>query len=325
MSATLERCALLAQSLDLAPVTPDTFMGKRRGFPLSLRCIDPEGNPLLLFQIRHPLVGDARTGATVAYEGAVGGLIADKRVEVEVEDRVAWLTLVEGASHLEDHSVGPILDSVLGSFEKAGFAAKPDLCHYCGRERVDQLIFQDGKVAQICPACLQERSATAAQQAVDATAGVAPMVFLGPFAAGVGAIGWTLVWLGYDKLFEFFHTNTLTVPRLLAAIATLIIGAIVGGPIGLVFKLISRKGQRLSTAMAIVFSVAGVVLGEWLYVACLTYQETHSFSPSLALRLLPRFWAANDVFALVLRLMAAGTGVGIAVSLARPPKPKTML
>src|SRR6266581_6478171 len=163
--------ARFAQDLGLRPDRDGLVIGKIRGFPIGLKWIDPDVSGLLLLQIRHPLRAGAAELSGIQYSVEIGRLIAEKKLDISVEDRIAWLTFVEGGQHLADGTLLPLLDDVLGAFEKAGLAADSHLCHYCRRNPVQAVTSYEGKVAQICDACLHERLDAPANRSVDATAG----------------------------------------------------------------------------------------------------------------------------------------------------------
>ncbi len=325
MNGVVDESNNLTKALGLRPDKDGLFFGRVRGFPVGLKCIDPAGSGLLLFQIRHPLPADAPELATIQYSANIERLIAGKKLEISIEDRIAWLTFVEGGQHLADGSLIPLLNDVLSAFETAGLASNSHLCHYCRRNPVETVTCHDGKVAQICDACLRERLEAPANRSVDATAGAGPILILGPAAAVIGAVCWTLVWIGYDLLFEMLNTDVLHVPRLIEIIALLCVGAIVGGPVGLVIRRVPRRARNLSVIIAAICSVAAVLFGEVMYVAWLIYREFKIISVSGAWQVLPRLELETGGFHLAIKLLAAGVSTAIAVALAKPPKPRLNL
>jgi len=218
-----------------------------------------------------------------------------------------------------------LLNDVLGAFEKAGLNADTNLCHYCRRNPVEAVICYEGKVAQICDTCLRERMAASANRHVDATAGGGPILILSPVAALIGGVCWALVWIGYDLLFDLLKTDVLHVPRLAEIAALLCVGAMVGGPVGLVIKRVPRRARNLSVTIATICSIAAVAFGEVIYVAWLIYREFKIISISGAWQVLPRLEWEMGGFHMAIKLLAACVSVAIAVVLAKPPKPKLNL
>src|SRR5689334_19308776 len=98
----------------------DVFFGRRRGFAVGLKVIKPFENPLLLFQVRYPLKADSAEVLAIRYDHSVEELRRDKKLEIEFDDRLAWLTFVEGARYLVEGDIGGPLDSILDSFNAAG-------------------------------------------------------------------------------------------------------------------------------------------------------------------------------------------------------------
>ena len=125
MTAAANNFARLADDLGLVAEKTGLFIGKIRGLPVGVKCIDPDGSGLLLFQIRHPLPAGAKELSSIQNTSEIERLVAEKKIEISLEDKVAWLTFVEGAKFLADGSVLPLLNDVFGAFEKAGLAANP--------------------------------------------------------------------------------------------------------------------------------------------------------------------------------------------------------
>ena len=148
------------------------------------------------------------------------------------------------------------------------------------------------------------------------------MLLLGPLAALVGAMAWALVWIGYDKVFELLKTNVLHVPRIVVLLVMTGIGALIGGPVGLVLKHIPRRGRGLSMMVAAGCAVGGVLLGELLYATWLVYRITNVLDLSMGAQVLPTLWRETGALQALAKLMAGGAGVWVAIAMARPPKPK---
>jgi len=325
MSDALARYAEVVQELDLQPGDRETFIGRRRGFPVALKLIASASSALLLCQVRHPLLAEAPQCAAVRYPDELASLLADRAIEVSIEDRIAWISFIDAEKELMEGSVLQRFDAILEAFAKAGLGTSPDLCHYCTREKVEHLTFHDGRVAQICPACLQSRSDGATSGPVNATAGSSSMLLLCPLAALVGAVGWMLAWAGFDRLFDFFGTNTLHIPHLLLGAGMLIVGGLVGGPVGWVLRSIHRKGERLSKISAVTFSITGVLAGEVFYFVWLTYRELGVVSADIVRQVMAEVYTQTDPFQFMLKLMTAGAAVATAVLIGRKPQPKRTL
>lgn len=314
-----------AASLGLTQQEGEVFFGQRRGYAIGFKVINPLENPLLLFQVRHPLKADATEVQTLKYSADVESLKEAKEVEIELDDRLAWITFVHGGEHLLDGSLPKLLDSILDSFTAAGFSLNASLCHYCQREAVKDPSCFDGKVALICPACLSERLNAPENLPADASEGALPIGALAPLAATVGAVGWAGFWFGFVLLFEFLSADKIYVPYIVEVGALVCVGFLTGGPVGFVIKRVQRRGRHLSMAFSAVCSFAAVVIGEVAFIAWLVYREFKVFSPSLAWKILPDVELASGGFHLAVRILAAVLAVGIAVGMAKPDKPKLKL
>ncbi len=314
-----------ATSLGLTQVEGDVFYGKRGGFTVGFKVINPLENPLLLFQVRYPLMADSSEVNSIRYEPSVEELRNEKKLEVEFDDRLAWVTFVDGAKHLLEDSVGKLLDSILNSFTTAGLGRNGSLCHYCQREQVQEPSCIDGKVALICPACLSERVNAPENRPAEAVEGALPIGLLAPLAAAVGVAGWAGFWIVLQLILESFSSDKIYVPRIVEVGILVAVGFLTGGPVGFVIKRVQRRGRHLSLAFSAVCSIAAVIIGEVVFVAWLIYREYKVFSPSAAWELLPDVEMAFGAFHLLVRLLAACVAVGVAVTMAKPSKPNLKL
>ena len=317
--------ATLVHELTLSPAQGDLFVGKLRGFPVGLKFVESADSVLLLFQIRHPLLVNAKETASIQFGEEIIRLMEQKQIEIEFEDKLIWLTFVNGRDFLENGMAKELLDQVLSALEKAGLAAQPDICHYCGRNRVDSLTCSEGKVAQICPVCLEERLRSPANRPADTTASAAPILILGSLAAIIGTVCWALVWIGYDLLFEVLKADVIFVPRIVELVVLVCVAAAVGGPVGYMIRRVPGRGKKLATMAAFVCTIAAIVIGETLYVSWLIHREFKVFSFSAAWNILPRLELETGGFHLIIKAIAAIVSVVLAAEIAKPPREKLNL
>jgi len=314
-----------AAALGLNQRSGETVFGRCFGFPTGLKVIDPLGAPLLLFHVRYPAVRDTSELTKINYEPEVTDLISAKKLEIDLEERLGWVSFSDGARHLVEGSIIPLLKSVLKSLQSAGLLQNPKLCHYCERQEVESVSCIDDKVAQICSTCLEERRNSHTNRPAEATEGAVPIVTLGIPATLVGSLGWALFWIGYFLVFEWLNTDKIMVPRIVEVFALACVGCLTGGPIGYVIRRVQRRGQALSVVFSSVCSITAVLIGEVVVIGWMIYREFHVISPGAALKILPQVELDFGVFHLLIKLLAAVLAVVVAVQIAKPPKPKLNL
>jgi len=325
LQTTTNNYSSFAQALDLQPGTDGLFVGKLRGFPVGLKFIDPPGGLLLLFQIRHWLQADAPQLKSVVYDSEITGMLADKKLEIEFDERIAWLTFAVQEDQLESSEVLRVLNSVLKSLETSQFIGDPDLCHYCQKQRVDTISSAEGKVAQICPACLDERLTKRQKEAASPARDAVPIFLMSPGAAIVGALLWAAFWIGHTILFEHLNSDRIIVPRIVMVGIMVVVGFLVGGPVGWIIRQNRRRGKAASASAAILFGSLAVVAGEICYVAWLVYHEFGLFSLSAALQIMPKFYVENDPLFLAEKALTGFVCVAVAYAIAKPTEPKLKL
>jgi len=325
LQTTTNNYSSFAQALDLQPGADGLFIGKLGGFPVGLKFIDPPGGLLLLFQIRHWLKADAPQLKSVVYDSDITGMLADKKLEIEFDERIAWLTLAVQDDQLESTEVLRALNSVLKSFETAHLIGDPDLCHYCQKQRVDTLSSAEGKVAQICPACLDERLNKRDKEAVSTGRDAVPIFLMSPGAAIVGALLWAVFWIGHTVLFEHLNSDRIFIPRIVVISIMAVVGFFVGGPVGWIIKQNRRRGKAASASAAILFASLAVVAGEICYLAWFIYHEFGFFSLSAAVHVMPTFYGENDPMFLAEKALTGFVCVAVAYAIAKPTEPKLKL
>src|SRR3954467_2976754 len=131
MESTINKCIRFADDLGLRPGPDGLFIGRVQGFPVSLKFIDPDDTALLLFGIRHWSPVDSPQVKSINYDDETTGLIAERKIDIEFEDRRAWLTINEGAESIANGQAAHVLNSILRSFKHASLIGDPDVCHYC--------------------------------------------------------------------------------------------------------------------------------------------------------------------------------------------------
>ena len=325
MQSAATQPADMVAHLGLKPDDGDLFVGKRVGFPIGLKFIGTTDSLLLLFQVRLVSAPEENDLNRIRYSPEVSKLIDEKKLEIDFDNRIVWLSFPNAAELIASNEIPRLLDSVLASFSSAGLLRKPDLCHYCQREKVQFPSSIDGKVVQICGSCFRERTADQEQDRASATAGALPIALLTPASAAVGALGWALFWTGYDLLFDLLNTQVIIIPRILEFVALICVAAATGGPVGFVIKRIRRRGRNLSATFAVLWTLLAAAAGEVFYVAWAVFREVKVFSLSASLEILPRLELELGGFHLAIRIVALACAVAIAVELAKPPKPKLIV
>src|ERR1043166_8821779 len=93
----------IASTLRLTQRDGDLFFDRSGGFPVGCKIIDALAAPLLLFQVRHPFAADAPEVKAVKFDAEISQLETGKQLEVEYENKVAWLTFPNGGELLANN------------------------------------------------------------------------------------------------------------------------------------------------------------------------------------------------------------------------------
>ena len=311
-----------SSALGLKPGSDELFVGRIRGFPVGLKFVESYRGVLLLVQVRHWLPGAAPQLEAISYDDEITTLLAERKIEIDFDDGIAWVTFAEMGNYVEADVVARLLDSILQSFGKAGLIGDAELCHYCRKEKSPDLSIADGKVAQVCPSCLDERLRKTARATPAPGAEVVPIFLMTPFAALAGALLWAGCWMIYNFVLD---GGTVSIPSIAIVIICFVMGMIPGAPIGWIIRLNRRRGKTASATAAILFGTLAVVAGEILYLAWLIWKWYGVFSLSVAARILPDYYGGSTGFFLVMRFMAALTCVVTAYEMAKTKKTEAKL
>jgi hypothetical protein len=304
----------IAKSWGMTDRDGELFYGRVKGFPVGFQVIDPQTLPLLLFQVRHPLAADAAELKAIRYGNEVMRMMADKKVEIEFDRQIAWITFVDAFDLLQRGEVKRVLDDILNSFSAAGLAKSPELCHYCQKERVDELSCRDGKVLQICPRCLEERTAPEKPaQTSSSNIEVMPVVALGALTALVGAGGWCICW----GVYEIFTGDSNVIFLKVEALVAVGAGAVAGCPSGLLIRKMRKTGSPLYLVLAGICGLTAAIVGEAFFVAWLIYREYHVISLVDAFKALPNVEMAMDRFRVVTKVLAVFIALAFSIGLAK--------
>jgi hypothetical protein len=320
-----DNCLEFATALGLAPDADGLFIGKVGGFPVGLKFIDPAGSCLFLFQIRHWLTQDAPQLKALAYNVRISQLLADKTIEIEFDDRLAWLTILNVDRCLTDGPMSEILESVLNTFRTAGLIGDPQLCHYCQKENVSSLSTSEGKVAQICSLCLSERQKKKERETAAPAGDAVPIFLMSPFASLAGALLWAGCWFYYGRFIESFHSDTVVMPYYLIGLIVIFIAGVVGAPVGWIIRQNRRRGNVSAASAAILFGSLAVICGELIHLAWLIWKWHGVFSISVAAQVLPDYYRGNDGFFLGMKFIAALFSVLLAYEMSKPKQAKLKL
>ena len=303
----------LIQQLELTPVDDGWLAGRVKEFPLAIKIMISGESTVLLAQIRLSKKIEDSFSPDLSGDSKLAQLLAVKAADLSFDSTIAWLTISNPPPDLAE--VRQILDELLDALARRGLSGT-QTCYYCGVNQTQDLKFYDGKVVQICDACLTQRLRKIPKSSV---VDLVPLAIISLLAGLAGALAWALIWVGWDQLFIVMKTESIRMPRLALALLALCIAGMTGGPAGWLIKRVPSKTAITAGAAAIFAGILALLLGELLYATVLIYKQFSVIAPTVALRLLPRLWAEGLPF---FKILAAGAALVTAFSIARPGKPK---
>ncbi len=319
----VERFATLAGKLGLTRRDQHTFYGIYRDYPVAVSMFGEGETRGLLFQFRHTQEqASLPKDDGYEWERDLEELVTSGRAAVSVEDRIAWLTLYDMQSVGQQVGVVPLLDGYLDSLSSAGITGAGKLCHYCLTNTVDSPTFDEGRVGLICRACLLDRTATRAGELEGSAAGLSASVLLAGVGAAVGGVLWAGAWIAHDWIIEVVSRgkDVIGVPTTVEIVWLVVVGVLVGGPVGYVIGRVPGHGVRWAGSVGIVGGIAAVGIGEVLFSTWLIYRVRGEASVKAGLEVLPMYWRAAPVIYLIVKSCAALLSIYFAYRLARPKR-----
>lgn len=287
-----------AEQLGLDSRDGDAVYGWFRGFPMAVTALGESGEHGLLIQIRHHL-----SGASLPPEDAyqwdekLRVLIQDDQIKIDVEDKIAWLSIYAPPERLANVSLFALVDSVVAGLVSAGIESLGKTCHYCGKGTVQRLTYENGRVGQMCDTCLDDRRGVQHSEKQASAAGVAGCLVAGVAAGLVGAAIWAGCWIAHFVIVDALsgEGEGISVPYVVLILEVLVIGGLTGGATGFAISRIPRRGFETAALIGLACGVAGVAFGEFLFGAWIV----RSFNPAIILEVIVVMWTADLVEAVL--------------------------
>lgn len=303
------------ERVELRPADERTFFGRYRGYPMALTLVGDADTPNLLVQLRHLLDKDQLPDEqTIHYADALSALLKNRQAKIELDERIAWVSLYDAVNLEDARTVLDLLDSAVDGLERAGVTSTGNVCHYCERNEVAEVTYADGRVAQICHMCRSDR-ATAQEEATRATVlGASSTILTGGIACLLGAVLWAAGWSVYNALVAWLagDNNEVVIPDIVAFAIAAAIGALCGAPIGFLIGKIPRRGEQVGISVAALSAIIAVLVGELLCVVIIVYRLADVLSLSAAWHLLGDYWSGLQVMDILDRVLGLAAAIFVA-------------
>ena len=312
----------LLGDLALAPGKDNTAYGRRAGFPLGLKVVDPDGKGTVLFHARFPKSAKAFDRAQLAFDHTLHRLMQEKLAEVKVDSDIAFLSLRKAADRIEKREAVTAVDEFIAGLQRAGMNSGDD-CHYCGSSQEVQTVFNGDRVGQICNACAAQQAAALMEERRFDAASVPKLLATALLVMPLLAAAWAAMWIGIDVLFTS-QGGSMTLPLKIAGLVVCGLGLVAALP-ALLFRRVKNRGNIGAGLFGGACALLAAALGELVVSTFQVSQMVGQFSPVAGILYgLPMLLGGNGTF-LLLRGIAFASFVGFAFAFTKPPKPKLNL
>ena len=298
----------------------DAYLGIHEGYPVAVSTFgDPNGGQWgFLFHVRHPRAsGELPDRQQYHWNGELEKELKQDLAKVEIEEKIAWLTIYDVDPRTPCDSIVHLLEAFLAGLHDAGVVSVGQTCHYC-LQKPGKLSFLQGRVLQVCEDCLGKHLQERALQRKATGVGIVRAWARGVAAAVLGAMLWAGFWFTFDWLVLWLGSSgkkvIMFVPGLSEVLIALCIGGLVGFPVGYVLRRIPNRGTH-AAKVSLCCVLAGTLLGEALFVTLWAYYLDRVWFFSL--QSLWAFWMGAGIPYLVKKIVAAGLGLAIAYDMAR--------
>ena len=313
--------AAVAEQLGLDGEDEDAVYGCFDGFPVAASTLGASGEFGVLIQIRHHYSDDELASEdSFEWDDDLKRVLADGQVKFEIEGGIAWLTVFQPEPWLAKKALADLMDRVMAGLSSAGIESLGNVCHYCRSATVQELTYAEGRVAQMCDACLAPRRRVQDDQTQISGMGVAGALVIGSMASVIGAVVWAGCWIA-----DFVIVNSLSggqgqivVPQLLVIGEVVTIGGLSGGAVGLVVSRISQGGYHFGAIIGLLGVLAAVLMGECVIAAWIVISQGVPFSPVSVLVVAILLWTDAGLENFVYRAFAVLMSLVCAYFISKP-------
>jgi len=307
--------------LEFESPEPGVFMGRYGGYPMALSIlpgtdehpmaslapvpnrIDPPGQYArcgLLFQIRHVREEAGPAPETFDWGEEISDLIEEGVAKVDTTETSTWFSLYDPYLILRFGLVTVLLDNVLVELERTGHDGCGDTCHYCHHQSVSSLTYDNGRVGQMCEACLAPYMSDRATALTATRRSLFASWVLGVPGALVGAIVWSTCWFLSDMVFGFLTRHEIEVIPNLILLGFAVAAATATGVVVAAFiRLVHHRGDKSGALTGLVFSSAAVALGEAAHLVILSVRyDAPELTQSLGYFYVKYWTAVGGLYAL---------------------------
>jgi hypothetical protein len=201
-----------------------------------------------------------------------------------------------------------------------GYSAGEE-CHYCGERLRGHLVFQGGRVGQICQPCLEARAQRLLKLQTLSRQSIAQAVKSVSLGTAAVAVAWLLFWRGFDALLGWM--GSLALPMKIWILGALFLGAGFGVIAVRCGRSVIIENRRIIGALAAGSVLLGIFAGELCSAAWLIFRHFHVFSFRTAFVALPQMLKFTD--GLYVGIKALTLCVAVAVPFYIVPRRKPTL
>ena len=281
----------------LTPVKEDDAAlaryGRFLGFPFSAVLRPGEVILGISFEIR--FLPRSAEGDELGIERRMGAdfdkLAEDGEINVSINTDSASLTVYEIHDGPDDETAWALFEKFAHRLAELGFSAG-ETCHYCRERQGGNLVFQAGRVGQICQPCLEARAQRLLKQQTLSRHSVShavKSVLVGTLAV---AVAWFLFWRIFDGTLVWM--GGVSLPMKLWLIGAVFLGA------GFSFiavwcgRKVVIENHRIIAALAATSVVLGIAAGELCSAAWLVFKVAHVINFHAAAIVYPKLLKATD-------------------------------
>ncbi len=237
------------------------------GFPVAMKTTWCEQGPTLLIQASHGCSDPQLIRNPLHLPAELSRWQEDDFINIEVDRRVAWLTLypLSGWEELESDALDRVLREFLKTLETNGYCPSGN-CHLCGDPGILGVILQNDRVTLACRDCVDDPLAGSDEpEPASQSQGWARCILMGLLGALSGAVLWQVVSIGLYLAMGGSGLRFFALARWAFLAAALALGYCIGWPVGHQISRVEKRGRTAASRSALLCMLPGVAFGEVLY------------------------------------------------------------
>ena len=264
--------------------------------------------PAIMFKIR--INSEDEVG--MEWPDALSELLADKKINVSVENGYGWLTVYD-LSDFDVEAVDNLVVHFMQTVEDYGLSLGLG-CAVCGNSNPGEIYYSDGNVDRLCANCLEARRQQRSDEHMKSSQLSTSAISWCLLGVAGFAIAWALIWFVYDYVFILYGTDSIDVPDVVLGGGGLVVVAALSMTIGLPLRRFGIGNKVILMITASIVATVSFVLGEILLSIMWVFKNVRAIEILASIRYCIFVWTSEPtIFEVVKIMLVIGSVIGVGI------------